>query len=412
MARGVTGGSVLILECHRQTLAAAWALKAAGFTPVLGFQPGREEDRFVTFSRVTDQYLMHGRWGDPGLADALATWLRAPGGARLILPAGEACLPVLMELRHRAPDCARQILLPSDTVIRRALAKEGYSAWGQALGLTEELGLPPTREVRGRAGIQAAGRAMGYPLALKPLNSNTHVLGRKCLFVESEAMLDALDLSAHGKRPLLAQRKAVGRRHNVMFLAQEGRVTHRFECEVLRTDVFDGTGYGVDVRGVAPHPAHTRAVEALAARFEWDGLGCAQFMFDAKTGRSQFLEINPRIDANIAAAALAGVNLVGEAARARLGRSTQPKTSYRAGRRLHWGLADLDGLREPGLTAAQRRRRARDLLRAACLAHGHAVFRWRDPLPAIYLGYRWAGGTIKSALRRVVGRARPRRQNA
>ncbi len=408
----VTGAQVLILECHRQTLAVAWALKASGFIPVFGIRPGREEDRFVTLSRATDRLLAHPGWGDPALVPELAKWLRAPGAPRLILPAGEASLPKLMELRHRAPDCAHQILLPSDAAITRALAKDQYTEWAAALGLAGDLGLPPTREVRGRAGIRAAGRAMGYPLALKPVSSRHRILGKKCLFVDTEAALDALDLAGIGKRPLLAQPKATGFRRNVMFLAEKGRVTQTFECEVLRTDAFDGTGYGVEVRGTAPNGAHMRAVEALAARFEWDGLGCAQFMFDAATGRSQFLEINPRIDANIAAAFLAGVNLVAGAVEARLGQPARTRTGYKPGRRLHWGIGDLDGLREPGLTAANRRRRARDMLRAALLADGHAVFRWRDPLPAAYLVYRWAGGTTKSLVRSALERRRLRRQNA
>ena len=129
-------------------------------------------------------------------------------------------------------------------------------------------------------------------------------------------------------------------------------------------------------------------------------LGCVQFMYDADTGTSQFLEINPRTDANIAICELSGINPVALAVSDRLRSARQDKArTYSVARRLNWILGDLNGLREPGVGALQRFARLQALVHTLLKANGYAVFQRRDPVPAIYLTYLWTGATVMGALK-------------
>ena len=263
--------------------------------------------------------------------------------------------------------------------------------------------LPPTRHVRGCDEILRAGEVLGYPLALKPIQEDYRVLGKKCIFLDGANAISDLPVDQIEDLSLLAQPRAAGRRRNVLFAAKGGELSALFECEVLRTDVLDGTGYGVDVVSVDVHPAHRTAVEALVESLSWDGLGCAQFMFDAETRTSQFLEINPRTDANIAICQLSGINLVALAVSDRLGPGGQETARiYSVGRRLHWILGDLDGLREPGVGFLKRFARVRAMVRTFLRANGYVVYRRRDPVPAVYLTYRWVGEAVMGALKGVL----------
>ncbi len=277
------------------------------------------------------------------------------------------------------------VSMDRDLVIR-CLDKEYMLSLAMSVGVFTA----PYSYVKGLSGAsKAISDGVEFPIIVRPKDSTKRIGGDKAVCVETDSELRecilAHDLRQHD---LLLQTKFEGKRHNVYFAAIGGNITRCLHAIIDRTDKLDGSGLAVEGRTLNTEHIVVHQTQRLLDALSYTGIGCAQFLVDEVSGKTSFLEINPRIAGNHALPEHAGLELgwfnferiVHEEL------DTEVKISP-AGLRYSWLTGDLMGAkvslirREIGvLSFIGWVRRA---LTTAIKADLHMVFSFRDPYPAI-----------------------------
>jgi predicted ATP-grasp superfamily ATP-dependent carboligase len=200
-------------------------------------------------------------------------------------------------------------------------------------------------------------------------------------------------IRAEGGEPLL-QEPMVGRMGAVVILVgRDGEMVAEIHQEAVHTWPPDA---GDTVRGriVAPDPALSAGVRALAADLGWFGLAQVEFVRDAR-GTARITDFNGRFYGSMALATGAGANLPALWADLALGRPAAPVERLRRRAGFQWLNRDLLAARAQG---------PGPLLGAIAAAprSSHSMWSVRDPGPA--LRYLPLEG-LRRAYRRVTGRS-------
>jgi predicted ATP-grasp superfamily ATP-dependent carboligase len=382
---------VLLLGNYRPALAVARSLSRHGYRITLGLGGGEgcgEYSRFVDES--WDHPALAGS-GDEFLASLLSLLQTRPH-IEIIYPVAEEFVRFVAERERALPEHVT-VASPRGDIVRTCCDKLAL------LRLVERLGIDhlPFQVVSVLDELTAAANAIGFPVVIRPLN-NLIRLGHKKALIAA----DALDLQnllprwPDGQEKLLLQRFAKGERHNVFFAAQHGRILRAVETRILRTDRPDGTGLAVDGETVFPTPQLVEDTAALLASLNYTGIGLAQFILDPESGRSCFLELNPRIAGSHAITEQVGADLSRLAidlARKQL--FVADAFSYRAGMRYAWVYGDLRGLlhalRCQEIGPVQAARWTLQILSSTFTADLHQTWRRDDPMPTIMLFLRLLG---------------------
>jgi biotin carboxylase len=286
------------------------------------------------------------------------------------------------ELRGRV-----KLALPPAHVIEICHDKYVWLRFARAAGVH----CPPFGTASDLPQLAALIAEIGYPVVIRPTESGKKIGMRKAvtLFGEDD-FAAAFAAWPEGLSELLVQRRFTGDRYNSYFVAQDGRMVCEQQSRSLRTDRADGTGQTVEGITVAPIATLSSDLEKVVARMGYTGVGCAQFLLDAATGESCFLEINPRFGASYAFIERAGLELTRlavELANGSMHRSVSTPYTFDEGTRFVSTFDDLAGLtysvakREVGLAGALRWLGA--ALLAAFRADVHVTWSVSDPLPAI-----------------------------
>jgi biotin carboxylase len=387
-------GSVLLLGNYRPTICLVRELKALGYRTVVGRGGG---EGGAERSRFTDEVWDHPPLGaDPAaFVHALAALLGRRPEIRVVFPVAEAFVRAVSAARDRLP-ADRVYAIPDGTGIDVTLDKVAAYALAASVGVP----VAPYAIVGSTAALRERSAAIGYPVVIRPLDSTRRLGDEKALIVRSEAELPRWP---PGQAALLVQRYATGRRHNLYFAAQAGRLVRLVEAVIDRTDRADDTGLAVEGRTVASAPDLTLFTERLTAALRYTGVGCAQFQVDRRTGAVSFLEVNPRIGGNHAIAAAAGLELGSlSIVLASPDAPAVPFVGGRAGLRYAWTYGDLRGFARAlasGLPPGSAVRWAVRLVRALVRADVHVTWRRDDPLPTLAL-YARTLRALPAALRR------------
>ena len=156
--------------------------------------------------------------------------------------------------------------------------------------------------------------------------------------------------------------------------------------KVLLTTTGTHSGYGIHVETVKPTPKLQIYAHMLAEALEFHGAGSPQFLVDDKTGEIMFLEVNPRLDANIKLAQSA-MPYIETMIGILEGEITQPLAqpwAYQHGQRLFWWKGENQTLK----TLMAQRRYAQLASRAAMILPRsigavHPLFSVDDIMPAV-----------------------------
>jgi predicted ATP-grasp superfamily ATP-dependent carboligase len=393
--------TVLLTGNFRQTIAVVRSLARAGHRVVIG----RDQERaFTEFSRFTsavwpcesaDRDRFYARVGE---------FIQACDRKPILFPVGEFSLERFAVAQERF-DAVSTVVMPGREVVERCLDKTALNELALSLGVR----LPPTAPFVSRADWEARAREFGYPCVIKRKSSFTLVEGKKALILENEQALARYlgsDDAAIEPESLILQKYVRGRRHNCHFAAVDGEVIAYFEQKVLRTDAWDGTGYGVEGVSVEPTAEMQRWTEMLARKLGYTGVGCTQFLVDQDEDLGFFLELNPRLDATCALPGYSGYDfplLAVECAQYRNGngiRPVAPRSDYPAGVRVHWLLGDLLGwmhaVHHREITPREAIRWLRCTVRAFFSHRRHLTWSWSDPLPTLVLYRQHAGEVFRN----------------
>lgn len=383
--------SVLLLGNYRATIAVARALSQAGYRVISGLEG---EPLGAHCSRFVDEFWNHPdlrKGGDAFLA-ALIDFVSRRRDLGVVLPVSEEFALFLAE--HEDAITARLVLAsPARTVV------ETFADKPSALNLASALGVPtaPFACVSDYASLLSESVRLGFPLTVRALGATARLLGRKALIcADRKALTATLPDWPQGHARLLLQSFASGRRHNLYFAAQAGRLIAVAESQIHRTNALDGTGLAVDGTTVHPDTQLVADTQRLISATGYTGIGLAQFIVDNQSGKRCFLELNPRVSGSHIVAESAGLPLsrlaveLATGARPQLiGRIAECRFVGRAGLRYAWTGGDLialkQGLAGGEISLSQALMWLLRAVRTALSAHIHMVASWRDPGPALML---------------------------
>lgn len=395
-------GTVLLLGNYRPALTVVRALSAHGYRTMVGL--GGHEG-CVEYSRYADESWDHAPLTGTGrafMAD-LERLLAARPDITTIYPIAEEFCACLAMHGQRLPD--HVVVAAVDSSIFE-LCQDKVRMLEFVEGL--RVGCEPFAVVESYDRALQAARDIGFPIVVRPLTPRVKLGDKKALICRDEAEFRAeLPDWPAGQHALLLQREARGIRHNVFFAAYRGQILRSLETEIYRTDQFDGTGYAVDGATVAPTPDLHDECRRMARALNYTGVGLAQFIIDPETGRSCFLELNPRIAGSHAITDAAGQELsllAVKLARDELSPRDLGPWDYKAGVRYAWGYGDMRGLKSAlsagGITMAQAIGWCLMAVITGLRADVHMTWRWDDPAPTCALFARQTPGVNRLVDRR------------
>ena len=379
--RTLANGAVLLLGNYRAALAVARELAPNGY-PILvtrgGGEGATELSRFV-----------HGVWDEPciksegeaAFVDALAAFLNANPQVLTVLPVAEPYVAALARHGDRLPK-DRLLATPAPDTVLTCLDKPTLFEHAAAHGVP----FARTAIVNNHADLLTQTADLGYPIVIRPLVSETRLLGEKALTLDSEAaLLDSLPAWPAEHHELIVQQKVRGLRVNVYFAASKGELVRVLQATILETDRNDGSGLAVSGATEPPSPDLLDHTKRMAAALDYHGVGCAQFLVDRKTGAVNFLEINPRIAGHHAVTTAAGLDLASLAITLASGTTVDSFRTGQAAIKYSWTYGALRGMRH---RARGRWQGIAGVARALWRAAGsdlHMTWRWSDPMPTLAL---------------------------
>ena len=397
---------VLVLGNYRQTLTVIRSLGRAGYHVIAG-RDGKWS--FTDYSRYTAEVWQHPnvKREESSFVAALNDFLGNYDVAPLIFPIGDTQISCIARNFGRLPTSVT-VVMPDPTTAMNCQDKSNIYEINERLGIPQ----PRFQKAHSYSELRLIVERIGYPCVIKPNDSLTPFFGEKAIIVNSlDEITASIPTWPEGHDHLVVQEFARGERHNCEFVAVGGKILSYFEMKILRTDRRDGTGYTVEGVSVKPTPKLKELSQTLAEELEYSGVGLVQFLVDDSSGSVNFLEINPRLDANCAFPFHCGydhpkmaVENAEHLLNVRADRSGE-SSAYPTGKRFVWLAGDLQAF----LRAAQAGKL--DLASATAWLQKitmtflrgdfHATWWWKDPLPAFVI----YGQLLTSLFREVKGRA-------
>ena len=378
--------TVLLFGNLRSSLTAARSLARAGHVVHAGYD---EFDPYLVASRCVSGVFPHAPPDkDPESAlRHIESYLDAHPEIDVLLPVSEIAARLIS--RNRAPFEGRvHLLLPAAEVVETCVDKAAM------FELCERLGVALARReiVADHAELLASIEVIGRPCIVKPVDSSHYVFGRKAIVLREGDDAHALlpNWPEHHAR-LCVQEFNEGFRHDVSFVAHQGRLVGAVDCEVRRTDRADGSGYTTELVSRRAHPQVAHGLQALVRALDYTGAGDVEFMVDDRAAKVTFVELNPRLSASFKTSEVCGLPTTLLMLELGLGGAPAARPdpwAHPIGRRFAWTKGELAGFKRDRrggeLTLRQAIRRLAALLRAAAHPH-HLTFDLRDPGPTLWL---------------------------
>ena len=305
---------ILILDCYEHTLTVIRSLARAGYEIILGVTEEDLDRGYVHASRSVSSTWLHPHVVDDAdnFDAAFLIFLEQNPQIKTIFPVGENSIRKLAAIRTAIPPGV-SVAMPENNAIEACMNKP------RAYQLADECGIPVpgTRSVKSANELLAAIDELGLPAIAKPLDSTNLLLNKKCVFIRTEQDLETLTANWPGTdNEFVVQNEITGIRHNCDVVAENGEIKIYFEAEILRTDQLDYAGNSVFDRSIPPNSEHRDYCERFISELNYTGLALIQFLRDPKTGKTHFLEVNPRAGAAISLATSCGVDLAANTVRA------------------------------------------------------------------------------------------------
>ncbi|MDX5593301.1 hypothetical protein [Pseudovibrio sp. SPO723] len=382
---------ILLLGNYRPTLTLVRTLGAAGHHLTVGLEGSDGGAEFSRHANAT--------WDHPSLLkdeDAFLTALEAyvaRNQITLLFPVSEEFVTCFVRHRQRVEALAPVAMMEPE-LVSACLDKVGMMQRCVRL----QVPCAPFALARSAEELQAACDTLGFPLVVRPELSTQRLGGKKAVTLHTAQDVGTLVALWHNRSSaLVLQQHFSGRRYNLYFAAEKGVLTRHVQAVILRTDSPDGSGLAVEGETIPPlEPLRTYTMR-LIADLEYDGIGCAQYLVEERTGAISFLEINARIAGNLNVPEAAGLALGPLLVNKALGvqATAHPAASLtegRTGMRYVWVsgelLAAIVAQMKGEIGFATMVKRFGVALGSAFRADLHMVWSWKDPLPALVTLWR------------------------
>ena len=395
--------TILVLGAHRQSLAVMQAVRRMGHRVCLGHD--EPHSSFCDVSRWADEvwHCPPGTFGAPrSFLAACISLLEQRDDLVSIFPVGTREINLLLAVAGKLPSRIR-LIAPRSDLWFRCLDKS------QMFALVDSLGIPsaPLVSVAGSGAMKGAVESLGWPCIVKPVSEQTSICGEKALILRDPRSLQRfLNAAGEDSGPLLVQKYFVGRRHNLYFLAEHGRVIGVEETRVDRTDRSDGTGLRVAGRRIQASPEWVSHLRKLVSSLDYHGMGCFQFLESERTGDGCFLEVNARLGANYSHLQKSGSDLLERwiAQASPNGSWAKDRSTTAQSLKYAWTYGELrsiekrwsDGSAGWGETAHA----LWEMVQTGLKADVHLDGAWRDPRPAWVLYRRYFASLAKRLYRK------------
>lgn len=378
--------NVLLLGNYRASLPVIRSLARAGHRVFVGYAGRYGSYDYVERSRHATAKWQHPDYDElPVFFSALDEFV-AQEGISVIYPVCDWAVRFAVGERARFPKGVPVVMTPPSVVAQCADKVH-------MLRVCDQAGVKHARYavVSDLDELYAAAREWSYPCVLKPADAAELLLGKKAWIFRSEGeVLSTAQTWPPEHRQLIMQTFVEGPRHNVSFCSYRGKVFAAMQLEVRRTDRYDGTGFAVEGVTVPLTGEFKASCEVLAEALDYTGVGQVQFMTGGPGGEPSFLELNPRLEGNVAVYEHCGLPLSLIAFDLALGnppsRIADPFT-YPLGVRFAWTTGDLAGLiaavRLRHVTWGQALRWLGRAVWTGATADMHLTWDWRDPLPTL-----------------------------
>jgi len=390
--------SVLVLDNFPQTLAVVRSLGRAGYHVVLGFNGRRSEATLSRYCRES--------WAHPPMKDvvkfkeALRDLLDARPDIRWIFPVAETSVRLICQMPEIVDRDIKVVMVPT-SLFEACVDKQEANTLASAANIN----YPKTRVVSNLAELKEAVSTIGLPVIIKAVRSVCMVFGRKAYVITSEEELNSVFTKWPAEHSdLMVQQFIIGPVEASDFVAQDGRLIGYCEGCSVRTDLLDGTGYGVEFKTIAPSPDLLEATRAFVKAHRYTGPGIIQFIREESTRDIYFLENNPRLSSGVADSVASGQDLpllaltaFEDGQNSDIPEFSWEHTAYKVDHNAYWFSRDLSGyLRERGnLSKEERRLWLRNMVRSLARADSHIMWQLRDPVPATWLMTRMTAGFVR-----------------
>ncbi len=377
--------TVLLIGNYRPSLTIARSLSQLCWRIELGVSDSSERNSSADRSRyVADVWRHPSIHHSPAQFEAsLRDYLSSRPDIAAVFPVHEDAVHLLSKLHAQTP-FASPVVSTDFATVTQCLDKPRMFERCREIGVAHAA----SETVANANDLRLAVEKIGFPCVVKPTGSAHFLFGlHKAIKVFDWKEFD--DVFAEWPQEqsrLIVERHVGGPRHNIYFVAHQGRLLGAVEVKILKTDRSDGTGAAVKGMTVAPSEALCMDTERLVQSLGYTGVGCTQFMCD-RQGHS-FLELNPRLGANYAIAHQAGLPLAPMALELALGNegtSPSPLWSYRQGLRFAWTTGALGGirfeLRQGWISRTKAVKQILDALIDGVRAPVHITWSYRDPRP-------------------------------
>jgi D-aspartate ligase len=310
-------------------------------------------------------------------------WLRTKGprGA-VVLPCDDDALELVAHRRKELVELGYVPMEADDGVLLSMLDKDRTYQMADAAGVDR----PQTATVRTPADLEIAAEAIGFPCALKPLQSHVFArhggFGKVIVARDRDELEAAFAVAMSLEVQMLATEIVRGSEDQYMsyysYLDERGEPLFHFTKQKLRQYPvgFGLACYQVTVWSEETAEIGLRFFQGIGLR----GLGCVEFKRDARDGRLKLIECNHRFTAANELVQRSGIDLALLVYNRALGRPIPPINGYKLDVRIWHPLEDVRALRD---SRARRELTVGGWLRSLLHRVHLPLFRFSDPLPTI-----------------------------
>ena len=380
--------AVLLVGDYRQTLALSRSIKRLGYRVILAtsscYSLCSSSRNIDEIWRCSDIELNEGDF-----FSELAQLLQQRKDIQAIFPIGEDELRKFSRTNYVFPENI-QIIQADKASIELCLDKSTL------LAKAEQLSIPSSQSFRVSNYQQLfdAQQKLGFPGIIKPVGSDCIGLSSKAIILSDPDDLDYFKSWPTPGFSLLLQRYFSGRRHNLYFAADRGKIISLVEVKILTTDTDNDTGLAIHGTSVELTKSLRSYTEKLVNSLQYQGVGCVQYLYNEQTGECCFLELNPRVGANVAITEHCGVDfarLFIELSNPsdKIPREPQERQldDYEKGVNYVWLSGELDGMIK-ALGSGQDSlstclKRLFGLIKLSFTFSHHIVWHASDPMPAV-----------------------------